>query len=242
MKHADIKEGEEYALYQGRGWIKRNALRCKVLDVEKAYKNFPIPSPFLYYSSHSSQSDKIVRYPRPNSSFIPSNARILVEVYLPVMGDTEVNPDTGEPWTDEELGWTDWQIKTSSRKRTKFIQISEKAVHYAARPAEIRCLWSELQETLRQEDNQRAAAEIIARERRAQEAVERAEKEAEQERRREQEAKERAQREEFYDTRLEPQLIELGIEHTKDHYYKGGRLVLTYEAMARLLSMINGEQ
>jgi hypothetical protein len=160
------------------------------------------------------------------------------------------DPETGEPWTD--LDWHD-QHAGPNREAGKWLTTGTRWLPIAVRSANIIRTWAEELEIRRlkeiEEERQRILVEETRRVRQIQEAEQRAQREAEEEEFQKAKKLYEGQQIEFYETRIEPLLVELGIEHQRHISYwrhsnlsgtgkEEARISLTLEQMHKLLDRL----
>lgn len=238
MKLAEIEPYGEYGFNDGNSDY--SVLRCIVVDPRPIYTNSDRHA--SRWSLETGRDNGIRRLAEAYLAKRPRKGRIAIAVEVPRFEELETNPDTGQPWTDEELHITPSDLGKAwvHPKRTKRLQVGTSWHPYAARPQDLKKPWRE--EVLKREAEARALEDFfrarIVRE--AAQAVEDERKREENKREGEQAAKDRAQMDEFYETRLEPALVELEIEHTHRTWANGkgdksGTITLGFEEMYRLL-------
>jgi hypothetical protein len=160
------------------------------------------------------------------------------------------DPETGEPWTD--LDWHD-QHAGPNREAGKWLKAGTSWLPLAVRSTNILRPWAEELEARRlkeiEEERQRVLYEEARKVQAAKDAERRAQLAAEEEEFQKAKKLYEGQQIEFYETRIEPLLVELGIEHQRHISYwrhsnlhgtgkEEARISLTLEQMHKLLDRL----
>lgn len=222
MKFADIEVGREYALAVGK---RSTFSRAVIVDVDKCYEN-------KMWNSYSSDPTSTIRPVReiPARSQAANARRFLVAIAIPVQLHIDKDPETGEPWKlhdDRSYGGIHYLVDWLW-------------IPYAARSADIRAPWNQAthgwsylrtyDEAValgRAHDQEFLAQQKKNAERAAAAKITQAEK-----------AKVLAANREFYETRVEPSLIEAGLDSSEfrwDGRGENDRVEIDPVALARIL-------
>lgn len=155
---------------------------------------------------------------------------------------SEINPSTGEPWTPEELYYTPGDLNhylRAGKPLTADVVVGTRWHPYAARTVDIKAPWQAVLDD-RAGELAAKAAEYPLRLQRDRE------REAAQERQRIENEKlnhehriREAQATEFYEQRLRPRLVELGVDHDTPYGTGAGHVRITHEELGRLLDLLD---